>query len=192
MNKSKFVALLVGLAGLAAALPAAAQSSFYFGGSIGNTEMKEGVCTGYVFCDRSDTNWSGNAGFMFTPNWGIELAYRDWGRAIETNDGVGSSSEVKIKSGEAVIVGAIPIYALSIYGKFGAYYAKHRQTSTYATIPNGDASNRQWTYGLGVRYDIMKHLAVRAEWQRYNNVGSQDIGFVSDADLISGGIIFVF
>ena len=193
MNKSKFVALLVGLAGLALALPAAAQSSFYFGGSIGNTEAKEDVCNGYVLCDRQDTNWSGNVGFMFTPNWGIELAYRDWGKTIETNDTMGSSSELKTKSGEAVIVGAMPIYSLTLYGKAGGYYAKHRLTTTYANQANADGNNKQWTYGVGIRYDILKHIGIRAEWQRYNNVGTQKIGVVAPhVDMISGGIIFIF
>lgn len=191
MNKSKFVALFVALAGLAAAAPAAAQSSFYFGGSIGNTEAYQDACNlnGFI-CDRSDTNWGANMGFMFTPNWGIELGYRDLGKVLEQDDRAGNTMMVKSKLGEAVVVGAVPIYRLSVYGKAGAYQAKTDLTSTF--LPEGSKKSHQWTYGVGVRYDVFRHLAVRAEWQRYNNLGGKGIDFQADVNVISGGLLIVF
>ena len=190
MNKSKFAALLVSIAGFAVAAPAAAQS-FYFGGSIGNQEMMEDACSGAQSgCDRSDTTWTGNVGFMFTPNWGVELAYRDFGRVVEQRNQDGTSAEWKTKSGEVVVVGALPINKLTIYGKFGGYYAKTRLTSDY--LANADNSNRQWTGGIGVAYDLFRHLRIRGEWQRYNNLGGPDIGIRSDVNVVSGGVVFVF
>jgi len=190
MNKSKFVALVIGLAGLAAALPAAAQS-FYIGGSIGNTEAHQDACSGAQFsCDRSDTNWSGNVGYMFTPNWGVELAYRDFGKVMEQDDGMGSTAKWKARSGEAVLVGALPIEKFSLYGKAGAYRAKTDLTSTF--LVEGSSKNTQWTYGVGVSYDIFRHLRVRAELQRYNNVGGKEVGFRADVNVMSGGVLIVF
>lgn len=191
MNKSKFAAFLVSLAGLAATLPAAAQSSFYVGGSIGNSEIQEDACRGAQFgCDRSDTNWSGNVGMMFNPNWGVELAYRDFGKIVEQDNGDGTSANWKTKAGEIVIVGALPINKLIIYGKFGAYYAKTKLESNY--LAEGESKNKQWTGGLGVGYDLFRHVRIRAEWQRYNNLGGNEVGIRGDVNVVSGGIVFIF
>jgi opacity protein-like surface antigen len=191
MNKSKFVAFVIGVAGLAAALPAAAQTSFYIGGSIGNNEAHQDACGGATSgCDRSDTTWTGNVGFMFTPNWGLEVAYRHFGKVLEMDDGMGGTSNWKTRSGEAVLVGAFPIDKFSLYGKVGAYRAKTDLTSTILT--EGSSKNNQWTYGVGVRYDVFKHFGIRAEWQRYNNLGGAEVGFRADVNVISGGVVLAF
>ncbi|MEA3194356.1 MAG: OmpA-OmpF porin, family [Betaproteobacteria bacterium] len=189
MNKSKFAALVFAVTGVAATAPAAAQS-FYVGGSIGNNEAHQDACNGLSGCDRSDTTWSGNVGYMFTPNWGVELAYRDFGKVVEADDGVGNTAKWKTRSGEAVLVAALPIEKFSLYGKVGGYRAKTDLTSNYLT--EGSSKNTQWTYGVGVRYDVMRHLGLRAEWQRYNNVGGSAIGFRADVNVISGGVVFAF
>lgn len=191
MNKSKFVAFLIGLTGFAAGAPAAAQS-LYFGGSIGNSEAHQDACAGAPrLCDRSDTSWSGNLGFMFTRNWGVELAYRDMGKVLEQDDSAGNTAQWKTKSGEAVVVGAFPIEKVSLYGKLGGYYAKTKMTSS-GFLADAESKTRQWTYGVGIRYDVFRHLALRAEWQRYNNVGGNAVGFRADVNVLSGGLLIVF
>src|SRR6185503_13798327 len=136
MNKSKFVALFLTLLGLAASGPAAAQMSFYFGGSVGNTEARSDACQNAPLCDRSDTGYTGNVGLMFNPNWGVELAYRDFGKVVESSDGLGNTAEWKTRSGEAVVVAALPFSqiglgdSMAIYGKLGGYYAKTKMTSS--------------------------------------------------------------
>jgi OOP family OmpA-OmpF porin len=192
MNKSKFAALVLGLAGFLAALPAGAQS-FYFGGSIGNSQAKEEACPGgAATCDRSDTNWSGNIGFMFSPNWGMEMSYRDLGTIVESTDGVGGTSNWKTKAGDLVLVGALPVHSVSFYAKAGGYYAKTKLDSSIPGVTNAETSTRQWTYGAGIRWDVMRHVALRVEWQRYNNLGGQDVGFVSDVETLSGGVLIFF
>jgi hypothetical protein len=42
-----------------------------------------------------------------------------------------------------------------------------------------------------VRFDFLRNLAVRAEWQRYSDVGSSDIG-EADIDVLSLGLLFTF
>jgi opacity protein-like surface antigen len=197
MTKSKFVALLIGLTGFAAAFPAAAQKSFYFGGSIGNTEAHEDACQGAQFgCDRSDTNYAGHVGFMFTPNWGIELTGRNLGKIVERTfddgGGVMGSAEWKTKAADAVIVGAFPIHKFAIYGKAGGYYARTNVQSSSPQVTSAERTNRQWTYGVGVSYDVFSWVRVRAEWQRYNNVGASDVSMRADVNVISGGVVIVF
>ena len=80
MNKSKFVALAIGLAAAAPAL--ADNDGLYLGGAVGNSSSKESACViPDMACNRKDTAYTGSLGFMFTPNWGVEGGYA-WGQAL--------------------------------------------------------------------------------------------------------------
>ena len=57
---------------------------------------------------------------------------------------------------------------------------------------SANESNTDLTFGFGLRYDLNKSVGVRAEWQRYGDVGGGDIGGESDVDVISLGVIFRF
>jgi len=199
MNKSKFVALFVALLGLAAAAPAAAQMSLYFGGSIGNTEAHEDACQGAQFgCDRSDTSYAGHVGFMFSPNWGIEVTGRNMGKVVERDFGDGTALW-KAKAADAMVVGVLPFSQIglgerfAVYGKAGGYYARTNVESSSPQAPNAERTNRQWTYGVGVSFDVIKKwVRLRAEWQRYNNLGASEVGMRADVNIISGGLLIVF
>jgi len=193
MNKSKFAALLVGLA---MAVPAAAQS-FYLGGQIGNSEIKQDACQGQVLCDRSDTAWSGHIGYMFTKNWGLELSYQNFGKLLETDDGMGSTTNVKTQAGDAMVVAALPFSQIGLgdgftaYVKGGAYYAKTKLTSN-GTVPDATSTTKQWAWGAGLQYQVFRHLAIRGEWMLYNNLGGKDVGFRGDVQVLSGGVLLTF
>jgi opacity protein-like surface antigen len=199
MNKSNFVALFVALLGLAAAAPAAAQMSFYFGGSVGNTEAHQDACQDAQFgCDRSDTAYAGHVGFMFSPNWGIEVTGRNMGKVVERTFADGGTALWKSKAVDAVVVAALPFSQiglgdrLAIYGKAGGYYARTNVESSSTEAPNAERTNRQWTYGVGVSFDVFKWMRLRAEWQRYNNLGASDVGMRADVNVLSGGAVIVF
>jgi len=189
MNKSKFVALLIGL--VAAAPAFADNDGLYLGAQVGNSQSKESACVDpSIQCDRKDTSWSGSVGFMFTPNWGAEVGYHYLGRVMDQNDGAGMQSSAKVRAVDLVLVGAFPIQSVSLYGKFGGYRAQTDLTSSYLT--EGSSKNNQWTYGVGIRWDVFKHLALRAEMQRFQNVGGGAVGFRSDVNTYSGGVLLTF
>ena len=199
MNKSKFVALFLALLGLAASGPAAAQVSVYLGGSVSNAEARQDACSGATaFCDRSDTGYAGYAGFMFNPNWGVELGYRDLRKVVELQNLDGTSARWNTKLGEAVVVAALPFSQIGLgdsftaYAKVGGYYAKTRLESDDPFHPEGESKNKQFTYGVGLRYNIVRHIALRAEYQRYNNVGGKEVGLRMDIDVLSGGLLIYF
>jgi opacity protein-like surface antigen len=50
-----------------------------------------------------------------------------------------------------------------------------------------DDSETGITFGLGLRYDFTRNLGVRAEWQRYQEVGDD-----LDVDVMSVGVIWKF
>jgi opacity protein-like surface antigen len=80
---------------------------------------------------------------------------------------------------------------LSIYGKLGGYYAKTELSSNIPGVGGADDNNTGLTYGVGVQWDALPNLGVRAEWQRYDNVGSDTTG-EGDINVISVGAIWRF
>jgi Outer membrane protein beta-barrel domain len=201
MNKSKFVALFTVLAGLAAA-PAAAQTSFYIGGAGGTARANESICnnaaatyggTGSagVTCDRTGKGaWGAFVGLMFNPYLGIEGGAKDLGTIVELADTSGNNLTVKTRLAELNAVAALPVQRLSLYLKGGGYRAKSTVEGTLA--PYGYGYTTQWTLGAGVSYDVFKHLGLRAEFQRYNNLGSKEVGFRADVDVGTVGVYLKF
>ena len=193
MNKSKFAAVFAALAGFAIAAPALADNDgLYLGAAVGKAEAKEQACSldRSNSCDRQDTTWTGTLGYMFTPHWGAEASYHYLGRVLDQNDPAIGTTFVRVRAGSLMLVAAYPIEKVSIYAKVGGYRAKSDLTSSYQT--EGSSKNNQWTYAVGLRYDIFSHLALRAEWQRFNNVGGGATGFRADVDTLTGGVLLTF
>lgn len=196
MNKSKFAALVLGLAFSAQAL--AEGGSFYFGGSLGKAESKTDACfqdssTGFT-CDRKGEGaWAAFAGIMVNKYFGVEAGYHNLGKIVEVaNDATGDRAWVRSYIGEIVGIAAFPIGdSFSIYAKGGGYYAKSTQTGSF--IPaNTESTTKQWTFAAGASWDVFKNAGLRAEYQRFNNLGGQEIGFRTDVDLMSLGAYLKF
>src|SRR5262249_36136324 len=89
MKAKAFVAVL-GLAGAALALPAAAQmsmSALYVGGSVGQSKFKAD-CGGGLDCDKNDTSFRGFVGYQFTKNIAVEGGYADLGKLKVSGFGI--------------------------------------------------------------------------------------------------------
>ena len=117
----------------------------------------------------------------------MELGYTDLGEVSAS--GPGGSASIESSAFEVVAVGMMPIAdKFSIYGKLGMYRGE-----TDASGPGGSISESttDLTFGIGARYDFTRNLGVRAEWQKYSDVGGGDIG-EADIDVISVGVIWKF
>jgi len=193
MNKIKLALLLLGLAacGAAVAQKTPDRVLFYIGGGVGQAEGKEDACSGAVLrCDRKDTSISGFAGLMFNKNYGVELGYRNLGNVQEQSDSQGNFAKVKGRVVEALFIGAFPVDPVTFYGKAGAYRSKLDLSSNFLT--EGSDRNNQWTYGVGIRWDIFQHLGVSVDWQRYNNIGGPNVGFRTDVNVLGGNLYIRF
>ena len=195
MNKSKFAALLLGLAFSAQAL--AEGGGFYFGGSLAKAESKDTACfmpNPPFTCDRKgELAWSAFAGLMFNKYFGVEGGYHNLGKIVEVaNDATGDRAWVRSYIGELLGVAAFPIGdSFSIYAKGGGYYARSTMTGSFVAADT-KSTNKQWTFGAGASWDVFKHAGLRAEYQRFNNVGGQEIGFRTDVDVMSLGAYIKF
>jgi OOP family OmpA-OmpF porin len=198
MIKSKAVLATLGFAaatafaGSALAQGQTQESGAYAGLSIGQSKAKD-ACTDFgiagASCDDKDTAWKIFGGYQFNRYIAAEGAYTDFGKAKAS--GFGVTAEVKSNAWEVVAVGSYPIgtSGFAPYGKFGFYRGESKGSSNVGASAKGTGND--WTAGLGVRYDITRNIAVRAEWQRYNGVGGGDVG-ESDIDVISIGALYKF
>ena len=88
-------------------------------------------------------------------------------------------------------VGMLPVAdQFSLYGKIGMYRADS-EFSTNIVLPGipqaFSESNNDLTFGFGLQFDISRNFGVRAEYQRYQDLGGPQIG-ESDLDVMSIGV----
>jgi OOP family OmpA-OmpF porin len=109
--------------------------------------------------------------------------------------GAGLFAKVESTAWEFVAVGMLPVAdRFSLYGKLGIYRAD-TDFSTNVVLPGLPAtfseSNNDLTFGFGLQFDVTKNLGLRAEWQRYQDLGGSRIG-ESDVDVMSIGVVYRF
>jgi len=189
MKKSKSALVILGFAAATAVcVEAVAQDrGIYLGGSVGTATAKDACSSASLRCDSSYTSWGLQAGFQFDRILAAEIGYRNLGKISEQTGG-GMSAEVTSHLGEALLVPGLPIERVTVYGKGGMYYANSKLKSDF--LADGRSWNIGWTLGAGLRYDFSRRFAARLEWQKYNNLGGDAVGFRSDVEVVSlGGVI---
>lgn len=183
------------LAMLAAAalysLPAVAQKApetgFYVGGGLGISSFSDGCRLGGS-CDDNDTAIKVFGGYQVNKYVAGELGVVDLGSAQSTAGG--ATDEFKVKAWELSAVGSLPLaQRFSVFGRLGLYFARAEENTNFS----GDSShtNNDLTYGVGVRYDFSRNLAVRGELQRYGDVGGGDVRR-ADIDLLGVSVLWMF
>jgi len=165
-------------------------AGWYAGGSIGQSKMDcntNGLAG--VSCDDKDTAFRVLGGYSFNRYFGAELGYADLGK-IKASAG-GLSADTKTTAWDTVAVGTIPLAEkFSLYGKLGWYWADSKLSGDL--LGGASQSSNHGTYGIGAGYDFNKNLGLRAEWQRYGDVGGDNVGGKSDADVYSVGVVYRF
>lgn len=185
--------LLLGVAlALSAAAAGAQDIGPYIGGHIGQATAKDG-CDGTagtgISCDDSDMSWKILGGYQFNRNFAVEIAYSDGGE-IEASFGTLRES-ISASIWELVVVGMAPVAdRVSVYGKVGIYRADVDDETNFGFSAN--ETNNDLTFGAGVRFDVSRNVALRLEWQRYQDVGGVNVGGESDLDVISIGALYRF
>lgn len=196
MKKGMWLAVL-GLA--AAAGPAAAQNEprgIYLGGSAGYSVYQSTCEISNVPCDDDSTAAKGFAGYRWNKHWAAEVAAGVLGKAKGSGDlpagGTGSFEE-KSYGADLSALGSVPIVGrLSAFGRLGVYLARTTvdQESSLFGSEHDAKTQGGFTYGLGLQYDL-GFLGVRAEWQRYDNIGAPSI-LKDDLDIYMLGVLVQF
>ena len=159
------------------------ETGWYVGGSVGQSKVRDVDCTGGS-CDTKDTAFRILGGYQINRNFAAELGYHDLGKVKVTGP---ANFDIKSNAWELVGVGAYPLAnQFSVYGKLGVYRGEVK-------VPGSKATNTDLTYGIGGQYDLSREWGLRAEWQRYGKIGSDNVtGGKSDVDVLSIGAIWRF
>ena len=180
--------------GLASSIALAQDAGFYAGGHIGQSNFRsscDGIAGPGVTCDDEDTAWKVLGGYQFNRNLAAEVGYADLGEVSAR--GPGGTAGAEASALELVGVGMLPLgERFSLYGKAGIYRGEvDGRVDTFALTGGASETNNDITYGVGARFDLTQRVALRAEWQRYPEIGGPDTG-EDDIDVLSLGALFRF
>jgi OmpA-OmpF porin, OOP family len=198
--KSRIVKMAVALAALAATPAWSQEAGIYIGAAVGQAEHKDGCEGANISCDEKDAAWKLFGGYQFNRYVAVEAGYADLGesRARGTVGAITVDAKFAVTAFELSAVGTVPVVVdrLSLMLRGGVYRAEAKLSGSGTVgaivVPVSETdSNFDLTFGLGVRYDFTRNLGVRAEWQRYVDVGTDDVG-KSDIDVLSIGVLWKF
>jgi OOP family OmpA-OmpF porin len=154
--------------------------------------------------DDSDTGIGLAGGYQLNDHFAMEFAYVDLGsvdyRATATvTDGVDQAdADVSLSNSASGPVlsamGILPIgERFSVYGRIGLSLMTAKGTARITLNGATDKASQSSqktdpVYGIGAEFSLSRNFAVRLAWDRYPNVGTQDVAGDIDADLYSLGI----
>lgn len=193
--------MAAGMAGFSGAA-LAADNSFYGAVDIGQSKAKDFCNTGglagvaVTSCNDTATAWRLGLGYQFNQNFGVEANYGDSGNfdATATVLGLPVTANGSATIFQLAVTGALPISdSFAVTGKIGAAHASVDVSGSAAGIPVAlSANSTDVTYGIGVRYNINKTMAIRAQYEDLGKIGDPATTGESKASLISIGMTFGF
>lgn len=182
MKKTKLLPAIIALAAALFSLPALAQgtptSGLYFGVGVGGSNATD-ACQAGQPCGGDATAYGIFAGWQFYRALSLEVAFRDLG----TSQSAGANFDSGVA--DITVLGGIPIGPVFLFGRGGVYRGE------VSSGPLHDSSVN-WTFGGGIQIDLTHAFALRADWQRYRQMGATNIGFRSDIDVVMGSVVFKF
>jgi OOP family OmpA-OmpF porin len=171
---------------------------------IDDPRIRDGLkAGGFTATSISDDNrgfgYKGYGGYRFIRYFAVEGGYFDLGRfgfsASTLPPGV-FNGRIKLRGANLDAVGMLPLtdnfFALA---RAGLIYADARDTfSGSGSVNVLNPSRSKWAanykFGLGLEYDFMPYLGVRAEAERYRI--DDAVGNKGDIDLFSAGLLYRF
>ena len=192
---------------------AVAQSQGFYGGlSLGaassdidksalDRELTSAGVTGLSSdADENDVGYKAYLGYGFTPNFAVEGGYANLGSPEYKASFTGGNAKADWESHGMYVqaVGRAPVAnRFSLLAKGGVYFAEN-EVDIRATGPGGSASTDDsdseinFVFGFGGEYALNPSTSVRFEWERFLNVGDDDVGGEADVELMSLGLRFNF
>jgi opacity protein-like surface antigen len=155
----------------------------YIGGSIGKASAND-FCATLQNCSSEDQSWKLFAGVRMNDNIVLEGGYVDFGK----QQGQDSNGAVTQKA-TAITAAGLATFPMNeqieLFGKAGmARWDAEYNDSTGNTASKGT----DVLVGAGANYDLGDNMGVRAEWERFKDIG--DSAHKGDVDLLSVGVTF--
>jgi len=172
--------------------PAPAQDAGWYVG-LGAAHMKTDGCPpAPATCDDKDSVWKLFGGYQFNQYLGYELAISDMGKRSATFAGP-TLATAQFRFFEMTLTGTLPLgQRLAAYAKAGIFSWDVDFDFPPGAGQSADTNGNDFTFGAGVKYQFTRNFGVRAEWQRYNDVGDPATTGRFNADTYGVGAYFNF
>ncbi len=180
---------------------ALANEGWYGGASVGSSEVED-FCTGVPAafpCDDSDTGFKLFGGKQFSKNWGSEFGFVDLGEATLSDPSgiiLGTPSTAKFEADGFFLAGTgtIPLgqnEKFALFGKLGVMLWDVTASATAVGLGSASESDNGVSpmFGIGLKLDFTERVGIRAEWERFLDVGDAATTGEADVDLITVGIV---
>lgn len=163
----------------------------FIGASAGQATF-DVSCPAGDACGEKDYGWKVYGGLEVNEYIQMEVGYADLGKA----DIYGApSGAAKVHGMTIQVIGNYAINpSFSLIGRGGMNILNLEVNGTVAGTPNNNVGDTDvtWSLGLGAQYNLSKTVGLRAEWERYFELGDPDTTGEMDIDLITVGVVYKF
>lgn len=177
----KTLILAAAVCAVVSATANAAETGFYFGASVGRSQINSDNSQITLGPEYPYTKNTGDLGYKFFVGYqafkylGIEAEAVNLGKQSVKFQTIERINDMSMVGANLSLVGNYDIGPVQVFAKVGASFLANRSHEYGAgfTAMEGtaDADNTDWsvrpTFGLGAAYNFNKHLAARVEWQRF-------------------------
>jgi opacity protein-like surface antigen len=177
MQKREWIAAALVSSGLIASGTAGA-AGIYAGASVGQTTIQEEF-NGFDF-DETETGWKLFAGTRFGL-FGVEGGYVNFGDA--SAEILGTDIDVGVDGFDLFGTANLNLGPATLFAKLGGIAWN---TDVDVGGISGDEDGTDLAYGVGASFNIAPATAVRAEYERF------ELGGIDDLDMLSAGFEFTF
>jgi OOP family OmpA-OmpF porin len=171
------------------------------------------VVNGSSSLDKADRAFGGLVGYRFVSNFSVEAGYVDLGKLSYKFNGrvpafttilANASLTAKAKGPTLALLGSLPLSpSWEVYARAGIFFSKVTLTAdTSISIPSSNqtlsgsdsesANSVDPLIGVGIGWHVAKHVALRAEYTRFSNVGDKDKTGETNIDLFNLGVTYSF
>ncbi len=144
--------------------------------------------------DNNDWGYKVFAGFDINQYAAAELGYTNFGQFGTTTTTTIPSAVLSKVQGTAWYfdgIGKLPIgNGFSAYARLGLTWWDMQ--NKIQNIIKLEDMGWSWKGGLGGQYDLNKNFAFRAEWERYQNMGSNTTTGKVDVNLFNAQVLYKF
>jgi len=173
--------------------------SYYVAADFGRTtaidNCNEPPFVGSYGCEDTASLWRVAAGYQFTPMWGAEFSYGDYGKANGWVNGAALTEEDwRVDGIQLSGIGTFPIAGgFSVIGKLGiSRTTAYIHAIYYGASISQSATNATFSAGIGAQYDFNINVMARVQYESLGNVGDSNTIGTSKVTLLSAGIVYKF
>ena len=194
----RFKSWALAIIGLSLAFPAMSEDMLsshnsYLAINAGKSSSPGSCATTFIpggTCSEKSTVFRLGYGYHFTPTWGVELSYGDFGQAksngmMATPPGVPGSGQIPYDwtwdavGWEVAATGALHFGdSISMVGKLGYVLATVGQEAIITTSTNEiwhavtHENSHGFSAGIGAQYDLNRDYALRIQYENFGKLGS--------------------